>query len=504
MDELDRKRGMHPVWFFIILSIITMVLSFIFGLLNLQGTEYTVSQSGKITSTIITVNSLIGRTGMRFIFGESINNVLKFLPFGTIIIGMIGIGTLIKTGLLKEIFAKVSKVVPRSVSFFIFSLLCVVLGFSQELAFIIMIPVAIVLFTEYKRSQVIGMTMTFVSVAAGANINLFITSLDYSLIEIAKNTVKMIDKDYTYGYSGNLFIIVVTSLLLALLITIVTEIIARNKPVRIVELEDNVSEKSKKIGIKRSFIALLILAVIFVYSIIPGLPLSGGLLDNSQEFYVNKLFGANSPFVNGILFIISFAAFVCGIVYGITTKQIKNEKDLVRVITSPLNNIGELLLIVFCASEFVAIFKFSNIGEVLTSLLFDFIKNGNFSFIILILLSFVIILVAGIFVPSIATKWQMFVPGVMPLFMKSNITPEFTGAIFRLASGLSNVISPLYPYFALYIGFIALYYKNDQGIKKCYNLLMPYFVAILLLFIFIIFSWYVLGLPIGRGTYPTI
>ena len=504
MDELNRKRGMHPVWFFVILSGITIVLSFILAILNLQGTEYSVSQSGKITSTIITVNSLVGRTGMRFIFGESINSVLNFIPFGTIIIGMLGIGTLIKSGLLKEIFSRASKFIPRSVAFFLFSLLCIVMGFSQELAFIIMIPVAVVLFTEYKRSQVIGMTMAFVSVAAGANINLFITSLDYSLIEIAKNSVKIIDKDYTYGYSGNLFIIVVTSLLLALLITIITEIIARSKPVRIVETEDDITEKSKKLGIKRSFIALIILAVIFIYSIIPGLPLSGGLLDNDQVFYVNKLFGANSPFVNGILFIVSFAAFICGTVYGVTTKQIKTEKDLVRVLTSPVNNIGELLLITFCAAEFVAIFKYSNIGEVLTSLLFDFIKNGDFSFIILILLSFVAIVVAGLFVPSIATKWQMFVPGIMPLFMKSNITPEFTGAIFRLASGLSNIVSPVFPYFAIYIGFIALYYKNDQGIKKCYNLLMPYFISILLLFMFIIFAWYILGLPIGRGIYPTI
>jgi p-aminobenzoyl-glutamate transporter AbgT len=80
------------------------------------------------------------------------------------------------------------------------------MGFSQDLAFIVMIPVSVVLFTEYKRSQVIGMTMAFVSVAAGANINLFITSLDYSLIELAKDSVKVIDKDYSYGYSGNLYI----------------------------------------------------------------------------------------------------------------------------------------------------------------------------------------------------------------------------------------------------------------------------------------------------------
>ena len=66
------------------------------------------------------------------------------------------------------------------------------MGFSQDLAFVIMIPLAFSLFTEYRRSQVIGMTMAFVSVAAGANINLFITSLDYSIVELARNSVKTI------------------------------------------------------------------------------------------------------------------------------------------------------------------------------------------------------------------------------------------------------------------------------------------------------------------------
>ena len=504
MDEVKQKRGIHPVWFFVILSLVTIVLSFIFGLLNLQGTEYSVSQSGKVTGTIITVNSLLGRTGMKFIIGESINNLLKFIPFGAIIIGMLGIGTVIKTGLLKELFSRMKKVIPRSVMFFMFSLLCIVMGFSQELSFIVMIPVSIVLFTEYRRSQIIGMTFAFVSVAAGANINLFITSIDYSLIEIAKNSVKIIDKDYTYGYSGNIFIIVVASLLLALTLTLLTEFISRNKPVRISDDEDKISEKSKKLGIKRAAIAFVILTIIFIYSIIPGLPLSGGLLDNDQVFYVNKLFGANSPFVNGILYVVSISAFICGLVYGITTKQIKGERDLVRLLSGTLNNIGELLFIVFCAAEFISIFKYSNIGEVFTSIIFNIIKNGNLSFLVLILIAFLGIFVAGLLLPSIASKWQMFVPGILPLFMKSNITPEFTGAIFRLASGLSNVLSPVFPYFAIYIGFMALYNKIDYSIKKSYGLLCPYFIAVFILFLFIIFAWYTLGLPIGRGTYPTI
>ena len=504
MEEIKKKRGLHPVWFFILLSGIVIFLSFIFSLINLQGVEYHVNQSGTITTTILTVKSLLTFSGLRFILGETINNFLKFVPLGTVIIGLIGMGSLIKTGLLKEIFDRISKKVPRLVMFFVFSLLCIVMGFSQDLAFVIMIPVAFALFTEYKRSQVIGMTMTFVSVAAGANINLFITSLDYSIVELARNSVKTINKDYPYGYSGDLFMIVVTSLLLALLIAIITEFISRKKPVRISDDELVIDEKLKKKGLKTSFIVTLVIAVLSIYAIVPHLPLSGALLDNTQELYVNKLFGANSPFVNGILFIISFTALIVSIIYGYITKQIKSDKDIIKILTSNLNNIGEILLIIFFASAFIAIFKYSNIGEVFVAILFDLIRDANFSFVLLIIFSFIAIVLSGLFVSSFADKWNMFAPALMSQFMKSNITPAFVGGIFRLASGISNMVTPVFPYFAIYVGYMGLYNKNDFSIKKCYGLLIPYLIGIIALFLFIIIAWYVLGAPIGPKINPTI
>lgn len=504
MEEIKKKRGLHPVWFFIILSIGTVFLSFIFSLINLQGTEYQVNQSGIVTTTILTVKSLLTLSGLKYILGETINNFLKFVPLGTVIVGLIGMGSLIKTGLLKEIFSKLSTRIPRVVMFFIFSLLCIVMGFSQDLAFVIMIPVAFALFTEYKRSQVIGMTMAFVSVAAGANINLFITSLDYSIVELARNSVKTINMDYSYGYSGDLFLIVVSSLLLALLIALITEFISRKKPVRISEEEVEIDAKLKKKGLKYALIVVAVVAALSVYAIIPRLPLSGALLDNKQELYVNKLFGANSPFVNGILFIISFTGLIASVVYGYVTKQIRSDKDVIKILTSNLNNIGELLLIIFFASLWIALFKYSKIGEVVVAMLFSLLRGANFSFILLIIFSFIAIALSGLFVSSFADKWGMFAPALMTQFMKSNITPEFVGALFRLASGISNVVTPVFPYFAIYVGYMGLYNKNDFSIKKCYSLLMPYLIGIVILFLFITIAWYILGAPIGPKINPTI
>ncbi len=503
MDKENRKFHLHPVWFFIGLIIITILLSVILSLLNFQGTQIDIT-SGTTSTSLLTVESLLSKNGIQFMISECINNFLKFAPLGSLIIGLLGVGIGIKVGFFKSIFSKLTKFIPRKTMFFIFSLLCIVMGFSSDMAFVVMIPLSAILFTEYKRSQVIGMTMAFVSVAAGANINLFITSLDYSLLEIAKPAVSVVDSNYSISYSGNLFFIVISSLLLALVISIVTNIVSKNKPVRIGNDEEEISEKLDKRGLRKAFIALGIMIVIFVYSIIPGLPLSGFLLDSSQAYYVNKLFGANAPFVSGILYIVSFAFMICSIIYGITTKQIQNEKDIIKGISGSLSGIGEILLLIFVASQFTALFRYTNIGNILCANLFNLIEGSKASFIVLIIFTFIVLAICNVFLPSTSVKWSLFSPILVPVFMKSNITPEFTEAIFRLSSSVTNIITPMFSYFVVYLGFIGLYSKSDFSINKCYKLLWPFFIAILILWLFIIFGWYVLKAPIGPNVFPTI
>ena len=385
MDREKKKFQVHPVWFFLVLIVITVVLSALLSLFNFQGTQTDVSLGSSSTS-VLTVKSLLSYEGIKYMFSESINNFLKFVPLGTLIVGLLGVGLMIKTGLLKSLFSKLNKIIPRKTMFFIFSLLCIIMGFSTDLSFVIMIPIAAILFTEYKRSQVVGMTMAFASVAAGANINIFITSIDYSLIELAKSSVNMVDPNYTYGYSGNLFFVVISSLLLALLISIMTEIIARRKPVRIGSEEIELNEKLDKRAFKKALIAFIIMFVLLVYAIIPKLPLSGALLDSSQSIYVNKLFGANSPFVNGILYITSLMFIICSIIYGTVTKQIKTGKDIIKYLSSSLNGLGEMILLIFVSSQFISLFKYTNIGNVVTVNLFGcrnkaFICNTYITFI---------------------------------------------------------------------------------------------------------------------------
>ena len=74
-------------------------------------------------------------------------------------------------------------------------------------------------------------------------------------------------------------------------------------------------------------LAFILLILVVVYSIIPGLPFSGMLLNNNTTEYILKLFGNDSPFGNGFILIIVFTCLVCSYIYGKISGNSKNDKN---------------------------------------------------------------------------------------------------------------------------------------------------------------------------------
>ena len=72
MDKENKKGELHPVWFFVILSIITIILSFVLSLFNFQATQTDISL-GATSTSIVTIESLLSKSGIQYIFSECIN-----------------------------------------------------------------------------------------------------------------------------------------------------------------------------------------------------------------------------------------------------------------------------------------------------------------------------------------------------------------------------------------------------------------------------------------------
>ena len=240
--------------------------------------------------------------------------------------------------------------------------------------------------------------------------------------------------------------------------------------------------------------------------IIPNLPGSGMLLDMKEATYLKQLFGSNSYFQDGFTYMVSIFFAVTGIAYGIGAKTIKSDKQLIEKASDYAKNIGSLIALIFFASQFIAVFKETNIGTVVTALGANIIKELSFSGIPLILLVLLVLLICNLFMTSPVSKWTILSPVVVPLMMQSNITPQFAQFVLRAGDSITKGITPLLAYFVIYLGYLNIYNKNKEPItiRKAISYIMPCCIIMGITWILLIVGWYLIGLPIGPGVFPTL
>ena len=240
--------------------------------------------------------------------------------------------------------------------------------------------------------------------------------------------------------------------------------------------------------------------------IIPGLPGSGLLLDNSSVRYIDKLFGSNSPFSNGFVCIFSLLLSICGLFYGYL-HGIKLDDTYAKGISKSFDGLGYLFVLMFLISQLEGIIEWTNLGTVLGSRMIDFISNLQLSGVFLIIIFFIIIIIMSILIPSTSGKWIIASPVVIPLFMRSNITPDFTQFIFQIADSVGKCLTPVFAYFIIMIGFMEKYIDENEKsvtIVGTMRMTLPIVLIIGLLWIAIIALWYISGMPIGINGYSTL
>ena len=226
-----------------------------------------------------------------------------------------------------------------------------------------------------------------------------------------------------------------------------------------------------------------------------------------QKTYTTQLFGETSYFQDGFTFMVSIFFLLTGLAYGIGSKSIKNDKQLIEDIGKNFSKASYIFVLIFVVSQFLAVYKQTNIGIIITSWLADLLSHLNFTGIPLIVITLILIAIANIFLTSPATKWMIFSPVVVPMFMQSNISAQFAQIVMRIGNSITNGYTPILASFAIYIGYLNLYNLNKFRpitIRKSLKMITPYFLIMAVTWILLVIGWYLIGLPIGPNVYPTI
>jgi aminobenzoyl-glutamate transport protein len=245
--------------------------------------------------------------------------------------------------------------------------------------------------------------------------------------------------------------------------------------------------KEEKKGLRYAVFTAIVLIGIMLWGTLPA----NGFLRDAETG--NLL---HSPFMDGIVAIIFITAAVMGIAYGIGAGTIKSDNDVMKGMGKSMEALGVYIVLVFFAAQFVAYFKWTNLGLIFAIEGASALQASGLGSIPLMIGFIIITAMINMVMGSASAKWTIMAPVFIPMFMLLGYSPELTQVVYRIGDSVTNIISPMMSYFALIVAFMQKYDKK-AGIGTIISTMLPYTVIFSIVWIIMLVIWMIFGLPIG-------
>lgn len=473
----------HPAALFGIIALITLVISAIGSYLGWQGVN---PASGE---TIKVIN-LLSVEGLHRILLEMVNNYTGFAPLGIVMVAMLGIGIAESSGLIKAAINALMIRAPKKWVTFIIVFAGVMSNTAADLGYLVIIPLAGVIFHSLGRNPLAGMSAAFAGVSGGFSANLIIGTIDPLLAGLSTEAARIIDPDYYVMPTANYYFMAVSTFVISFAGTWVTNVWVEPRlgkytgNVEIEPIQALLPEEKK--GLKWVLIVFLGWMALFAAGLIP----ENGFLRGEDNSVLH------SPLLKGFIAILFLVAATCGIVFGYITKTFKKHEDVINGMSTSFKGLVAFLVLVFFAAQFVAWFKWSNLGLILAIKGAGTLQTLDIGLIPLVVLFIIFSGFINLFMGSASAKWAIMGPVFIPMFMLLGYSPELSQTVFRIGDSVTNVISPMMSFFAL---IIVYYQKYDikAGMGTLIGTMLPYSMVFFILWTLLLIVWIFWGLPLG-------
>jgi len=487
------NRLPHPTLLFVFLCAFIAVVSAIAWLTGLAATH-------PISGELITAKNIISGEGLRYAISTAVKNFTGFAPVGTVLVAVMGIGVAEYSGLLRaSISATIQKAPPRLLTFFVV-LAGVLSSLAADTGYVVLVPLAGIVFASANRNPIAGIAAAFAGVSGGYSANLLISSLDPLLGGISTEAAQLVDPEYEVGAAANYYFIFISTFLIGIIGTLVTEkwvapmlgdydssgsgSVERTEDniEKLVELNEQERKGLKLVGsFSLVFIALLLVCLV---------PEKGILRDPSTGSILR------SPFISGIVMIISIYAALAGYIYGKVSGSFNSVKDFVIGMENSMAVMASYLVLMFFAAQFVNWFGWSQLGIITAINGAEILQALNPSATMLLVCFVLLSAFINLMIGSASAKWALLAPIFVPMLLLSGISPEATQIAYRIGDSSTNIITPLMPYFGVVLAFIQKY-DPKAGIGTLLAAMLPYSLMFLLCWSIMLAIWIFLGIPLG-------
>lgn len=495
LDVVERVgNGLpHPTTMFIIFTLILIAVSYVTAKMGVKVSYETYDNATKslVTKETAVVN-LLSPNSIRFMYTSVINNFTSFIALGTVFTIIMGVGVADGSGFMAAVLKKIVAVTPRKAVTATVIFLGIMSNVASSTGYVMLVPLGAILFMSFGRHPIAGLAATFAGVSGGWSANLLIGTNDPVFAGMSTEAARMINPNYTVLPTGNWYFMVASTFLITFVGTLVTEKIIEPRLGEYIPEEkiavDDISLDEKR-GMKFALISLVVFFIIVGMLVVP----ENALLRNPTTGELLR-----SPFMSGIVFLMSMFFMIPGIFYGIGARTIKSDKDIINLMVKSINNLSGFMVLIFFAAQFVVFFNYSNLGIILSVKGANFLQETGFVGVPLIFAFIVMTAIINIFIAVDSAKWAIMAPIFVPMFMRIGFSPELTQAAYRVGDSCTNVIAPLMPFFPLVVAF-AQKYDKKSGMGTMISLMLPYSIAFLIGWIILLIIWFVFNIPLGIG-----
>lgn len=483
----------HPVTIFAVFTLAVVVLSHILYMLDVSVT-YNGVNNETMEREMVTVEaiSLLVPDGIAYMFTSVVGNFTTFVALGPVLVAMLGVGIAEKSGYISAFMTNTVTRAPSKLVTPIVVLMGVLSNAAASVGYVVLVPLGAIIFLGFRRHPLAGLAAAFAGVSGGYSANLVLGTNDPLLSGISTEAAHLIDPGYTVLATDNWFFMLASTFIIVILGTLITDKLVEprlgNYDKEIEASEGGGITTLERKGLMWANIsALAVISGVALLVLIPGAPLQGE--DGSI---------INSPFIDSIIFIMMLIFLVPGVVYGIATKAIKNDKDVAELMTDSLSTMSGFIVLIFFAAQFVAFFNYTNLGTIIAVNGASILEALNLGGVpVLVSLIFITALI-NLFMAADSAKWAIMAPVFVPMFMQLGIAPEVTQVAYRIGDSSTNIISPLMPFFPLIVAF-AQRYGKENGIGTVVSLMLPYSVIFIIVWSVFFVIWYMFGIPTGPG-----
>lgn len=495
----------HPVTLFIFFAIAIVGVSGLAGMYDLQVQDpRPLGAPGRSEDGVIRVVSLVNGDGLRKIMENLVTNFTGFVPLGTVLVALMGVGVAEASGLLTAFIRGIILRAPKKMVTTALVFAAVLSNVASEMGYVVIIPLGGIIFLTIGKHPLAGIAAAFAGVSGGYSASFLIGTIDPLLAGITEEAAKLIDPTYTVHPAVNWYFMSVSTFLVTAVVVWVTEKIVEPKlgPYDPSFAEEGATEQTEQMeplsaqekkGLLYAGLAILGLAAIVALGVVP----EDGVLRNPATGSV-----LNSPFLRGMVAFIFIFFLVPGVVYGATVGTIRSDKDVIKGMSNAMGSLGLYIVLVFFAAQFVAFFAWTNLGAVLAVAGADLLERMNLTNPLVFLPFILMCTLVNLTLASASAQWAVTAPIFVPMLMLVGYSPEVIQTAYRIGDSCTTIITPMMAYFGLILAFAARYDRRI-GIGTIISMMLPYTMFLLVGWTALFYIWiFGLGLPVGPGA-PT-